>query len=301
VTTTWTLHDLAFSDRARAFLFNIARVTYQLLLFPLSTFKKDLWMPDIFRSKFATGGGTTYSLIEVHTQDSAYPSWIALSLLAICLVSTIYLVLWRRDMLRKYFLAPPVSISLAVLLLTSVLTTAVIFWNIAYQPWMSRFIGCIYIPLFPIMAYQLGILMTAIMRYVSGQFASFLCLAALSVLTVGDFMHSLNLVDGQINVPRLMLGFNNNPESSYRAHLANQGISSVEIESLIKQLRTTKYESLVLCHEENSWNLVPVYEASINASFNGRNLSTQRTELCPTGKKGILMNASDGVTYVILP
>ena len=301
VTSAWSLHDLTILDRFRALLLNLARIVYQLLLFPVSTLIKGLWVPSVFRSEFATGGGTSYSLIEYHTQDSAYPSWIILSLLVICLASLACLVLWRQDMLREYFLAKPVSISLGVLLLISCLATMVIFLNIAYQPWMSRFLGCVYVPLFPIMAYQLGILMVSATKYDFGHFFGFLCLTTVSALVVGNFTTSLDLVDGQMNMSRLLMSLNSNPESSYKVYLANRGIPSVQAESLIQNLRTAKYESLVLCHEENDWNLVPLYEASINASFNGKNLSTQKTGLCPAGDKGGLTKSANGITYVILP
>jgi len=302
VTSAWTLHDLTIPDRLTGFFLNLARVTYQLLLFPLSTYKKDMWVPSIFQSKFATGGGTSYSLIEQHTHDSAYPSWIVLSLLAICFVSAIYITFCRRDILREYFMAKPASISLAILLMTSILALVVIFWNIAYQPWMSRFLGCFYIPLFPIMAYQLGIvLVTATKKFSFGKGPVFVCLTIVFVFVSGNFINSLNAVDSQVNIPRLMPGLNGNPQSSYKAHLTAKGISSMEIERLIDQLHATKYKSLVLCHEENTWNLVPLYEASMNASFNGKNLSTQKIALCPAGEKGILKRALNGVTYVILP
>jgi hypothetical protein len=301
VTSAWSLHDLTILDRFTALLLNLARVVYQLWLFPVSTLKKGLWVPSVFRSEFATGGGTSYSLIELHTHDSAYPSWIILSLLSFCLAWLAYLVLWRRDMLREYLLAKPVSISVGVLLLISCLATMVLFLNIAYQPWMSRFLGCVYVPLFPIMAYLLGILMASATRYASGPFSGFLCLATVSALVGGNFTGSLNLVDGQMNMSRLLTSFNSNPESSYKVHLANKGVPSVQAESLIQNLRSAKYESLVLCHEENTWNLVPLYEASINASFNGKNLSTQKAGLCPAGDKGILTKSANGITYVVLP
>jgi len=301
VTSAWSLQDLSILDRFRAFLLNLARVVYQLLLFPVSTFNKGLWVPSVFRSQFATGGGTSYSLIEHHTQDSAYPSWIILTLFVFCIASLTCVVLWRRDILRDYLLAKPVSISLGVLLLTSFLATLVIFLNIAYQPWMSRFLGCVYVPLFPIMAYLLGILMASATRYPSGPFSGFLCLATVFGLVVGNFTGSLNLVDGQMNMSRLLVSSNSSPESSYKVYLANQGVPSVQAESLIQNLRTAKYASLVLCHEENTWNLVPLYEASINPSFNGKNLSARKAGLCPAGGKGTLEKSANEITYVVLP
>jgi hypothetical protein len=301
VTSVWTLHDLAFSDRVKAFLLNLARVVYQLFLFPFSTFKNGLWVPDIFKSKFATGGGTSFSLIEYHSHDSAYPSWIVLSLLVICLTISFYLILCRRDRLRKYFLSKPVSISLGLLLITSLLSTVVIFWSIAYQPWISRFLGCIYIPLFPIMAYQLGILLTSMRGFVPGHFAGLLCLNIVAMVAVGNFTNSLNQVDGQVAMTRLMSTSNNDALSSYKAHVASKGFTSAEIEYFIEDLRTAKYESLVLCDDGDSWNLIPVMYASLNKSYNGTNLSTEKSSLCPTGKKGVLTKPSNGITYVILP
>jgi hypothetical protein len=151
------------------------------------------------------------------------------------------------------------------------------------------------------MAYQLGILLTSMRGFVPGHFAGLLCLNIVAMVAVGNFTNSLNQVDGQVAMTRLMSTSNNDALSSYKAHVASKGFTSAEIEYFIEDLRTAKYESLVLCDDGDSWNLIPVMYASLNKSYNGTNLSTEKSSLCPTGKKGVLTKPSNGITYVILP
>ena len=60
--------------------------------------------------------------------------------------------------------------------------------------------------------------------------AGLLCLNIVAMVAVGNFTNSLNQVDGQVAMTRLMSTSNNDALSSYKVHVASKGFTSAEIE-----------------------------------------------------------------------
>ena len=321
---TWTTIDLSFADRLLSMALNILRVAYQLITYPFSSLMSDNGMskfqsipvPNIFKDDFGTGGGYPYDLIRHATHDSSYPSLLNLILIS----STIFIAIlyFFIAYLRRKDTTPLVdlfAIPSITLYGSSIMATIAIFFNLTYQPWIARFLGSTYIPLYVMTSALGGIYLARASVIIDTQYfnISTILLVALLTISFSCFLSAVNTADPNLTLTKLVTNSkyaNTSQSSSYEWWLRfKQGYSEMRIKQHLKDLKDEKYSERTICYRAESWSFIPILLSTQNTSFSGSNLFTIFTGNkntggkynCPANEEGSDKLLKGNMSYIYIP
>ena len=312
---TWSIKHYGFQDKLIAFALNIGRTIFQIILYPFSSLKdgnnenilQTIRIPEIFRSSFGTGGDTSFDVIRHTTHDSAYPSFLNLLLIGFAILITfLYSINALRGKIKMNSLQDSLITPSVLLLGSSIISTVLIFMNIAYQPWLSRFLGVAYMPIYVFSSAVNGAIIALMLTFNWNKINNLISVIFLifATLSFSTFLISADVVDHQIPVINFKHDSSNissTSTSSYKWWLKTiKNYSDNDIKDHFYELEYDEFVNRTICHGGESWSLIPILLSSKNKSFSGKNLSTKMRYLCPQNESSEKIT-DDDITYIYLP
>ena len=268
ITSLWTNTHGSLWVRASNGLLNAQRIIFQGLLFPLTTLKPYLpvgpelqspipesWVPFWLSGTSGSAGlAYPYQLLFGTNPDMAYPFllfWIGLGFGAF-----------------GWILRRPDSGKSEALYIFVCSFMAFSFFSLAvlYQPWISRFLGPTYIPLVPIAAVGIGLLLEPIQLSSALQrgFSSLL-IPLIALIAFLPLMSSLSL-SGYISK---RAGMPQGNSYFYQQYVSSQtSLNQLEAIGLVETLRDSSFEQRTLCASGANWTLTPMVLTQASNSFN---------------------------------
>jgi len=267
ITTLWTNTHGSLWERATNGLLNAQRIIFQGLLFPLTTLKPYLpvgpelqspipesWVPFwLSGASGSAGSAYPYQLLFGTNPDMAYPFllfWIGL------VFGSLGWIFRSTDSGRN-----------EAVYIFSCSMMAFIFFSLAvlYQPWISRFLGSTYIPLIPVAAVGIGLLLEPI-ELSSALQRGFSCLLIplIALISFLPLISSLSL-SGYISK---RAGMPQDSSYFYQQYLWSQaGLNQWEAIGLVETLRDSSFEQRTLCASGTNWTLTPMVLTQASESF----------------------------------
>ena len=222
----------------------------------MSSLISDDWIPSWLRgSSGSAGGGYPFQLLYGTNPDMAYPFLIMqLGLLFGC-----FSLFWRR--FRHG------SILLLFIGSSSLLTYLFFSFAILYQPWISRFLGPVYIPLIPVAS--VGIVLVFASPYGKKSVFASIRLRILSVvavlvgiLPVISSLSSTGYISRRSGMPQGLTAF-------YDQYVWSQtSLSQSQSTALIQSVRDRAFDQRTFCATDGAWTLTPMVLSQASSSFN---------------------------------
>ena len=269
ITSTWVNTHGSVSERFVYFVVNAQRILLQCLLFPftalkpylpigpeMTSFVSDDWIPSWLRGSFGSAGGAyPFHLFYGTNPDMAYPFLI----LQLGLLFGCFSLFWNRV---RYG-----SVLLLFIGTSSFLTYLFFSFAILYQPWLSRFLGPVYIPLIPVASVGIVIVFASAYRKKSA-FASIRSqvLSVVAVL-VGVFpvissLSSTAYISRRSGMPQGLSAF-------YDQYVWSQtSLSQLQSKELIHTIRDRGFDQRTFCATDGVWTLTPMVISQSSSSFN---------------------------------
>jgi len=314
---TWTTIDLSFANKLISMALNISRVAYQLVTYPFSSLGskfQSIPIPNIFGDNFGTGGGSSYDLIREASHDSSYPSLLNLVLISVIIFFTIlYFLITNLRRKNTAPLADLFAIPAITLYGSSTIATIAIFFNLTYQPWIARFLGSTYIPLYVMISALGGIFLAKASDTIDNQHLSLTTISLVVLLTISFscFLSAVNTADPNLMLTKLARNYTNTSKSSsYEWWLrSHKGYSDARIKQHLKDLKHEKYSERTICYVEESWSFIPILLSTQNKSFSENNLFTismdgkniNGVNNCPANVGGSDKLLKDNMSYIYVP
>ena len=134
-----------------------------------------------------------------------------------------------------------------------------------YQPWISRFLGPTYIPLIPVAAVGIGLLLEPIqLSSALRRGFSSLLISLVALLSFLPLISSLTL-SGYISK---RAGMPQEDSYFYQQYLWSQTtLNELEAISLVEILRDSSFEQRTLCASGTNWTLTPIILTQASGSF----------------------------------
>lgn len=279
VTSLWTNTHGSLLSRISNFQLNAQRIFLQGLLFPLTTLKPyfpigpelqspipQSWVPFwLSGASGSAGSAYQFQLLFGTNPDMAYPFfafWVGLGL---------GLMGW---VIRR----PSSSIFGAIYIVFCALF-AFLFLSFAvlYQPWISRFLGPTYIPLIPVAAVGIGLLLEPIqLSSALRRGFSSLLISLVALLSFLPLISSLTL-SGYISK---RAGMPQEDSYFYQQYLWSQtSLNESEAIKLVDILRDSSFEQRTLCASGSNWSLTPLILTQAARSFDN-NVQLLSRETC---------------------
>ena len=279
ITALWTNTHGSLWVRASTGFLNAQRILFQGLLFPLTTLKPYLpigpelqspipqsWVPFwLSGASGSAGSAYPYQLLFGTNPDMAYPFllfWIGLG------IGGLGWILRRTD-----------SETSEAVYIFGCSFMAFAFFSLAllYQPWISRFLGPTYIPLVPVAAVGIGLLLEPIelSSDLQRRFSSLL-VPLIALISFLPLISSLSL-SGYISK---RAGLPQDGSYFYQQYLSSQaGLNQLEAISLVDILRDSSFEQRTLCASGSTWTLTPMVLTQASDSFED-NARLSSREVC---------------------
>ena len=267
VTSLWTNTHGSLLSRISNALLNAQRIFLQGLLFPLTTLKPyfpigpelqspipQSWVPFwLSGSSGSAGSSYQFQLLFGTNPDMAYPFfafWVGLAFGSV-----------------GWILRRPSSAIFGVTYIVFCALLAFLFFSFAvlYQPWISRFLGPTYIPLIPVAAVGIGLLIEPIqLSSALRRGFSSLFMPSVVLLSFLPLISSLTL-SGYISK---RAGMPQEDSYFYQQYLWSQtSLNESEATKLVDILRDSSFEQRTLCASGTNWTLTPMVLTQVSDSF----------------------------------
>ncbi len=279
ITSAWTNQKGSWAERLENSFINSGRILLQGSLFPYTTLKpylpigvdlkspiNDSIIPEVLQGYRGSASGP-FTLLYGTNPDMAYPFFgfqigLILGLLGWCLRS------------------PQKGLAGAVFIMLSSGLTFLFFSSaLLYQPWISRFMGPVYIPLIPVAA--IGIFL--VLQKIHGAFrhqqilerpVSQVCAFVLGILPLVSSMSLSGYLSRREGMPQGKSDF-------YNEYLLSQkGLKANKAKELIRKLKANSFSLRYLCGEDGAWTLVPMILSQSNSSHVKKNVHLLNENLC---------------------
>ena len=279
ITSAWTNSQGTWKDRFENSWINASRILYQGVLFPYTTLKpylpvgpelsspiSDSIVPTQLQGGRGTAGGA-FSLLYGTNPDMAYPFvgfqiGLALGLIGWCLARP------RKGLLGILFIL--ISTGLTFLFFSTALL---------YQPWISRFMGPVYIPLIPVAAIGICLLSERLSPSKSipkgfGKNLLSICAFLVGGLPLISSTSLTGYLSRRAGMPQRRSDF-------YNQYLWTQvGLTEQAASTLVEKLKSSNFKHRYLCSSDGPWTLTPMVLSQSNQSFNENNIKLLSTKKC---------------------
>ena len=281
ITSAWTNQKGSWSNRIENSFLNAGRILLQGSLFPYTTLKpylpigtelqspiNDSIIPKALQGSKGSASGP-FGLLYGTNPDMAYPFLGFQMGLALGLIG--------------WFLNRPLNGLLGRLYILISSGLAFFFFSTAllYQPWISRFMGPVYIPLIPLAAVGSCLLIQRLsVPYSSCQLKEFrrrisqTTAFLLGILPLISSMSLTGYLSRRAGMPQGKSDF-------YHQYLLSQaGLSKQKANQLIKDLKSRNFEYRYLCSSDGLWTLTAMILSQENQSFRGHNVRLISIDEC---------------------
>ena len=279
ITSAWTNQKGSWSDRLDNSLVNSGRILLQGSLFPYTVLKpylpigaelkspiNDSIIPKALQGSRGTHGGQ-FSLLYGTNPDMAYPFFgfqvgMVLGLLGWCLGR------------------PGKGLAGALFIMVSSGLTFLFFSTaLLYQPYISRFMGPVYIPLIPLAAIGIFFIVQRLpyaLSHPKGITRS-MCQMSAFLLGILPLMSSTSLT-GYLS---RRAGMPQGKSDFYNQYLWSQtGLNKQMANELINNLKSGNFNYRYLCSSDGPWTLTPMVLSQANRSFKGNNIELLNKDDC---------------------
>jgi len=271
ITSAWTNQKGSWRDRLDNSVVNSGRILLQGSLFPYTALKpylpigaelkspiNDSIIPRALQGSRGTHGGQ-FSLLYGTNPDMAYPFFgfqmgVILGLLGWCLSP------------------PQKGLAGALFIVTSSGLTFLFFSTaLLYQPYISRFMGPVYIPLIPLAAIGICFLIQRLPYAFSHQQGWAKSISKISAFLLGILpLISSTSLTGYLS---RRAGMPQGKSDFYNQYLWSQtGLSKQKANELIENLKSSSFKYRYLCSSDGPWTLTPMVLSQANRSFKGNNV-----------------------------
>ena len=279
ITNAWTNQSGSWGDRLENSLVNSGRILLQGSLFPYTALKPYLpigpemrspidnsIIPEVFQGDRGSASGS-FELLYGTNPDMAYPFFVfqmglILGLLGWCLGRP------QKGLAGAFFIMT--SSGLTFLFFSSALL---------YQPWISRFMGPVYIPLIPLVAIGICLLLQRLpyaFRHQQGLMKNIaqICAFLVGILPLISSMSLTGYLSRRGGMPQRKSDF-------YNQYLWSQtGLSKQKANELIDNLKSGIFNYRYLCSSDGRWTLTPMVLSQANQSFKGNNIKLLNSDKC---------------------
>jgi hypothetical protein len=148
-----------------------------------------------------------------------------------------------------------------------------------YQPWISRFMGPVYIPLIPLAAIGICLLLQRLPYAFSHQKG-----LARSIFQIGAFLLGILPLISSMSLTGYLsrrAGMPQGKSDFYNQYLWSQtGLSKQKANKLIEDLKSNNFNYRYLCSSDGPWTLTPMVLSQANRSFKGNNIELLNKDDC---------------------
>ena len=260
-------------------LVNSGRILLQGSLFPYTSLKPylpigadlkspidDSIIPEVFQGDRGSASGS-FTLLYGTNPDMAYP------LFGFQMGLILGLLGWCLDRPNK-------GLAGALFIMTSSGLTFLFFSTaLLYQPWISRFMGPVYIPLIPLVAIGICFLLQRLPYAFSHQQGLLKSISKVGALLLGilPLISSMSLT-GYLS---RRAGMPQGKSDFYNQYLWSQtGLSKQKANELIEILKSNSFKYRYLCSSDGPWTLTPMVLSQANRSFKGNNINLLNRDDC---------------------
>jgi hypothetical protein len=282
VTTIWVNTSGPISTRLTNMSFNFVRFLLIILLYPFSTYlKQQPRQPDDYLFGLGSFGsvlgggqgvaiGRSFTLMRGIREDSAiYSEVIHIAILIVVLAGLIALLRVLFDPSRSLRSWIAVQINQPVrtsMLMSSVMSLLVLSSILLYQSWIARFLGSVYVTLYPILAVELAsIVIKFRIEQHRNALAFFLTTFTIAILPLAAALRFFSIAN-KIGLSEAWhtQKWHQFQDRTYYEYTNSNGIAYEQTRSLLQQLQSKRYSDLIVCYGEDAPTLVPLSKLVIN-------------------------------------
>lgn len=275
VTTIWVNTSGPISSRLTNMAFNFVRFLVIILLYPFSTYlKQQPRQPDDYLFGLGSFGsvlggeqgvamGAFTLMRRIHEDTAIYSEVIHIAILIVVLAGLIALLRVLFDPNRYLWSWIDVQINQPVrtsILLSAVISLMVLSGILLYQTWIARFLGSVYVTLYPIVAVELASIVIKLRLYRHrNALAFFLTIFTIAILPLAAALRFFSIAN-KIGLSEVWhtQKWHQFQDRTYYEYTNSNGIAYEQTRALLQQLQSKRYSELIVCYGEDTPTLVPL-------------------------------------------
>lgn len=259
--------------------------------------------------------GYNFSLMRRFNEDQAIFSYVVHLVIIVLIVagfiSFLRILINRRPLSYSFISLHTRQPVATILVISSIFALFALASILLYQNWIARFLGTIFVPLYPILAVELASITNKLrfarsLKYISILFISFSLFLIPILATVRFLSVAINM---GLSETWHRTNWHQYQGRQFFEFTNSNRISLKQTQSLLKSFRTTNYSNLIVCYGEDYPSLVPLFNLLMNPSSKTANIRLGNERTCQRSTHPIadrdLNNKNDSnndlPTYIHLP